>query len=65
MYTMNDICLFVYFLPHVSLCGFIRYLIKCEFATNNDAGVSQDVDLCYSRNSPVNESKRCRKQCGK
>ena len=28
MYTMTDICLLVYFLPHVSLCGFIRYLME-------------------------------------
>ena len=60
MYTMTDICLLVYFLP---LCGFIRYLIKYKFATNNDSGVSQELIYFYHRNSPVNKSKRCRKQC--
>ena len=33
---MTDICLLVYFLPHVSLCGFIHYLINYKFATNDD-----------------------------
>ena len=52
------ICLLVYFLPHVSLCGFIRYLIKYKFATNNGSGVSQKSIYFYYRNSPVNVSKR-------
>ena len=43
MYTMTDICLVVYYLPHVSLCGFIRYFIKYKFATNNDSGVPQTL----------------------
>ena len=60
---MTDICLLVYLLPHVSLCGFIRYLIKYKFATNNDSGDSQKLIYFYHRNSPGNESKRCRKQC--
>ena len=58
MYTMTDIWLLVYFLPHVSLCGFIRYLIKYKFATNNGSGISQRWIYFYHRNSPVNESKR-------
>ena len=58
MYTMTDICLLVYFLPHLSLCGFIRYLIKYKFATNNDSGVSQTLIYFSHRNSPINESKR-------
>ena len=45
MYTVTDIWLSVYFLPHVSLSDLIRYLIKYKFATNNDFAVSQDVDL--------------------
>jgi len=65
MFTMTDICLLVYFLPHVSLCGFIRYLIKYKFATNDDSGVSQKLIYFYHKNSPVNESRRCRKQCRK
>ena len=28
----------------MSHCGFIRYLIKYEFATNDDSGISQCVD---------------------
>ena len=43
-----DICLLLYILPHISLCGLIRYLIKYKFATNNDSGVSQDVDIFLS-----------------
>jgi len=65
MYTMNDICLLVYLLPHVSRCGFIRYLTKYEFVTSNDAGHSQNLINVYYQNSPVNESRRCRKQCRK
>ena len=42
---MNEICLLTYLLPHVSLCDFIHYMIKCEFATNNNPGVSQNVDI--------------------
>ena len=48
MYTMTDISLFVYILSHVSLSGFIRYVIKYKFATNHDSGVPVDVDLCFS-----------------
>ena len=57
-YTMTDICLLVYFLPHVSLCGVMRYLIKYKFATNNGSGVSQKSIYFYHRNSPVNVSKQ-------
>ena len=45
MYTMPDICLLVYFLPNVSRCGFIRYLIKYKFATNNDS-VPRNANFC-------------------
>ena len=55
---MTEVCLLVYFLPHVSLCGFIRYSIKYKFATNNGSGVSQKSTYFYHRNSPVNVSKR-------
>ena len=58
MYTMTDICLLIYFLPHVSLCGFIRYFIKYKFAANNYSGVSKKLIYFYHRNSPINESKR-------
>ena len=40
MYTMNNICLLAHLLTHVYLFYFIRYLIKYEFAINNDAGVN-------------------------
>jgi len=41
----------------------MRYLIKYEFATNNE--FPKMLIYFYHRNSPVNESKRCRKQCRK
>ena len=64
MYTMTDIWLLVYFLPHISLCGFIRYLIKYKFATHNCTRVSQKLIYFYHRNSPVNVSKRLGKLKG-
>ena len=54
-----------FFTCHTCLCGFICYLNKNKFATNNDSGVSQELIYFYHRNSPVNEIKRCRKQCHK
>ena len=35
------------------LCGFIYYVIKNKFATNNDYGVSQELIYLYYRNSPA------------
>ena len=55
----HDRYLLISILPtHLSLCGFICYLIKYKFATNNDSGVSQTLIYFYHRNSPINESKR-------
>jgi len=43
---------------------FIHYIIKYEFATNNNPGVSQDVDLFLPPELIcLREYKQCCKQC--